>query len=354
MAFLTGPYAGFGLQIKWAADEAAKEINQSGGIAGRPIVIEYHDTALDPAKAAMEMAKVVKKSLLIFGPIAATTTKAAMPLAVREKAFCMDIACGYGVNLEFQPWTISFLGKPTDVIKGPMLSWVKRNPGMKSVVQFTWPLDPTWVEFANAQRTILREAGIKVLPDVEMSQGMDMSSAVVKAMSEKPDGFTIVVGPEQAAKIIKELDKRGIKDKSKIMIFMTADDPALYEVGKGFLDGAYIWSQFNMLSNNPRWKSLYSRYRKAFPEFTQPTIGVPLFYDMVYLAKMAMEKTGVTGNPSKLAEERVKLRDFCRNVKGFKGVQVTFDMVNGVIRCPSFLFQIKNNEKKLIESFPIH
>lgn len=353
LAFLTGPYAGFGLQIKWAADEAAREINQSGGIAGRPIVIEYHDTALDPVKAATEMAKVVKKSLLIFGPIAATTTKAAMPLAVREKAFAMDIACGLGVNLEFHPWTISFLGKPVDVIKGPMLSWVKRNPSMKSVVQFTWPLDPTWLEFANAQRTILEKAGINVLPDVEMSQGVEMSSAVVKAMAKKPDGFAIVVGPVEVAKVIKELDKRGIKDKSRIMIFMTADDPALYEVGKGFLDGAYLWSQFNMLSENSRWKSLYSRYRKAFPEFTQPTIGVPLFYDMVYLAKRAIEETGVTGNPSKLAEERVKIRDFCRNIKGFKGVQVTFDMEDGIIRCPSFLFQIKNNEKKLIESFPI-
>ncbi len=353
LAFLTGPYAGFGLQIKWAADEAAREINESGGIAGRPIVIEYHDTALDPAKAATEMAKVVKDSVLIFGPIAATTTKAAMPLAVREKAFAMAIACGLGVNLEFHPWTIHFLGKPVEIIKGPMQSWVKRNPDMKSVVQFTWPLDPTWVEFANAQRTVLKEAGIEVLPDVELSQGVDMSSAVVKAMAKKPDGFAIVVGPVEAAKIIKELDKRGIKDKSRIMIFLTADDPALYEVGKGFLDGAYHWNQFNTASDNPRWKDLYSRYREAFPEFTQPTMGVALFYDMVYLAKKAIEETGIQGDPSKLAEERVKLRDYCRNTKGFDGVQYTFDMVDGVISCPSFLFQIKNNEKELIESFPI-
>ena len=118
LAFLTGPYAGFGLQIKWAADEAVREINEQGGIAGRPIVIEYHDTALDPAKAATEMAKVVKKSLLIYGPIAATTTKAAMPLAVREKAFAMAVACGLGVNLEFHPWTIHFLGEPMKIIEG--------------------------------------------------------------------------------------------------------------------------------------------------------------------------------------------------------------------------------------------
>ena len=354
LAFLTGPYAGFGLQIKWAADEAAREINENKGIAGRPIIIEYRDTALDPAKAATEMAGVVKNSVLIFGPIAATETKAAMPLAVREKAFAMAVACGLGVNLEFHPWTIHLLGKPKEVIKGPLQSWANRNPDMKTVVQFTWPLDPTWLEFANAQRTALEEVGIKVLPDVELGQGVDMGSAVVKAMANKPDGFTVVVGPVEAASVIKELDKRGVKDKSKVMIFMTADDPALYEVGKGYLDGAYHWNQFNMASNNPRWKSLYLRYRKAFSEFTQPTIGVPIFYDMVYLAKMAIEKTEITGDPARIAEERIKLRDFCRNVKGFPGVQYDFDMVDGVIRCPSFLFQIKNNEKVLVESFKVN
>ncbi|MBW2619328.1 MAG: ABC transporter substrate-binding protein [Deltaproteobacteria bacterium] len=39
LVFLTGPYAGFGEQIKWASDDATKEFNKAGGIAGRPIVI---------------------------------------------------------------------------------------------------------------------------------------------------------------------------------------------------------------------------------------------------------------------------------------------------------------------------
>jgi ABC-type branched-subunit amino acid transport system substrate-binding protein len=60
LIFLTGPYAGFGKQIKWSVDEAVREINAAGGISGRPIVIEYHDTGIDPAKAAAEMSKVVE------------------------------------------------------------------------------------------------------------------------------------------------------------------------------------------------------------------------------------------------------------------------------------------------------
>ena len=59
LLFLTGPFAGVGEQIKWATDQAAAEINAAGGVAGKPLVIEWHDTGLDPAKGAAEMSKVV-------------------------------------------------------------------------------------------------------------------------------------------------------------------------------------------------------------------------------------------------------------------------------------------------------
>ncbi|MBW2617360.1 MAG: ABC transporter substrate-binding protein [Deltaproteobacteria bacterium] len=355
LIFLTGPYGGFGKQIQWASDQAAKEINDAGGIAGRPIDIRYHDTALDPAKAAAEMSKVVKNSLLIFGPIAATTTKAAMPMVIREKAFAMAIACGTDVSLEFQPYTVHFLGQYDEFIPPPIQGWAKRNPEMKSVVQLIWPLDPTWVDIANAQRRALEAIGVEVLPDVELSEGVDFSSAVIKAMAKKPDGYTIIVGPVEAAKIVKELDKRGMKDKGKIVIFITAYDPALFDVGKGYLDGVYHWSGFDWTADNPRWQNLYQLYQDAHSGITAPTIGVPLFYDMVYLAKAAIENTGVTGDPAKLAEERDKIRDYCRNVKDFPGVQYTFSIVDGIAKMPGFLFVIEEDKKgmlKLVESYP--
>jgi len=38
-------------------------------------------------------------------------------------------------------------------------------------------------------------------------------------------------------------------------------------------------------------------------------------------------------------------------VKGFPGVLLNFDMVGGMARMPAFLFQITNNEKRLVETF---
>ena len=351
LAFLTGPYAGFGIQIKWAADEAVKEVNAAGGIAGRPIVLEYHDTGSDPAKAAAEMSKVVGE-LLIIGPISAQETKGAMPLVVREKGFAMAAWCGADVNLLFQPYTMhSTCGRFEDIIPPPLQGWAKRNPGMKTVVQFVFTLDPTFVDVAKHQAKTLEAVGVKVLPDVEISESVDLASTVIRAMAQKPDGFTLTMLPVEAGKIVKEFDKRGVKDKSRIIGFPVIDNPPLYEIGKGCLDGLHIWNFTNELSQEPRWRALYNKFRKAFPEFVHPDMGVSGAYDVVYMIKAAIEKNGITGDPPKRVEERNKIREYIRSVKGFPGVQYRFDMVDGIGKTPVFLFKMKGDEKELVATY---
>ena len=56
---MTGPYAFVGHLIKWVNDETLKEINDAGGVAGRPLVFAYRDTALDPVKTVAEVSKYV-------------------------------------------------------------------------------------------------------------------------------------------------------------------------------------------------------------------------------------------------------------------------------------------------------
>lgn len=352
LIFLTGPYAGIGKQIQWSISEAVKEINEAGGIAGKPLVVEWHDTGFDPAKAAAEAAKVVKDSLVIFGPIGAGPTKGAMPLVVRNDAFAMPISSGTEVVSQFFPNAVHFSEKFENVIWHPLDEWIKRNPDMKKVAQFVFAIDSTFLNIIDVQAEIMKAHGIEVLPTVELGEGVDITSAVVKAMAEKPDGFTIVTLPMQAANIVKELDKRGVADKSKIFAFPVVDDGAFYDLGKSYVDGVYIWHFQNSLSESPRWKSLLAKFHEAFPGITEPTMGIANNYDMVYMFKAAIEETGVTGDPAKLKEERKKIRDYCRNVKGFPGVQYDFDMVDGIGKTPSYLFQVEGNGKKLVAAFP--
>lgn len=351
LVFETGPYAGFGKQMKWASEEALKEINAKGGIAGRPLRLKYHDTALDPSKAVTEMSKVVKESLLIIGPHAANTFKAAMPLAVRENAFCFATTPGYDESLLFQPWTVSFFGPYQESVGPPVKRWAELNPDMKSVVQFVQPSEPSRMAVAKVKREALEQAGVKVLKDVPIGRDMEMGAIAVKAMAQKPDGYVITLGPVPAANVVRELSKRGFRQMGKVLIYSTAIDPAFFEISAGLVDGAYTFSWTNIYSGKPRWQSLYRRYRKDFPDFPTPTFAVPMLYDVIYLAKEAVEQTGVTGDPGKLAEERLKIRNYVRNLSRFDGVMYDFKILNGIARNPSFFFRFEGNQPRLLETF---
>ena len=76
---------------KWLTNQVVDEINNSGGIAGKPLVIDYYDTGMDPPKAASRMAQIVDaRALCLIGPMNDNECKAAMPLARREGIYAFS------------------------------------------------------------------------------------------------------------------------------------------------------------------------------------------------------------------------------------------------------------------------
>ena len=77
------------------------------------------------------------------------------------------------------------------------------------------------------------------------------------------------------------------------------------------------------------------------------------FYDALFMIKDAIEDTGVTGDPAKLAEERLKIRDYVQNVNDFEGLTGTWDVVDGYGYPPMFLFEIQDGDTTLVKEFPL-
>jgi branched-chain amino acid transport system substrate-binding protein len=55
---LTGPLASHGSMYQWSTNQAAADINKAGGIAGKPVKVIGVDTANDPQKGTVEMARL--------------------------------------------------------------------------------------------------------------------------------------------------------------------------------------------------------------------------------------------------------------------------------------------------------
>ena len=167
----------------------------------------------------------------------------------------------------------------------------------------------------------------------------------VKALDAKPDGIVFVCNAEKIAKIIKELKSRGWTKMDHMLVFSSGDAPELYTTGGKDVDGVEVYNYINPFIENARWNNFKEAFEKDHNGMAPFSLS-PNYYDALYMIKEAIEKTGVTGDPKKLKEERKKIADYCANVKGFKGIQFTWDMKDGIpTNKPTYIFSIKDGQE---------
>ncbi|TXT46764.1 MAG: receptor family ligand-binding protein [Spirochaetes bacterium] len=313
---LTGAIAAIGEFLQWGAEYAAAEINAAGGIAGKPVRVIPVDTALDPQKGSVEMARIVKDTLVAMGPVPEPVIMAAMPIAVENGMVSMTATTSYEYAARFFPWTVSWFPPTLDRLPPLVAAWAKQFPAMKNVVQFIEPYGP-WPGMAGAHSSALRSLGM-------------------------------VTNAEKAAKLIKELKNLGWTKMNQILVFSSADDAQLYATGGSDINGVQVYNYLNLETSNPRWDKFKTEFAKAH-KGNMPFSLSPNYYDALYMIKEAIEKTGVTGDPKRLKEERKMIADYMANVKGFKGLLFDWDMKDGIpTNKPTYIFEIQGGKKKLV------
>jgi branched-chain amino acid transport system substrate-binding protein len=346
---LTGAIASIGEYLEWGAERAAKEINDAGGIKGKPIKVVGVDTALDPQKGSTEMARLVKDTLVALGPVPEPVIMASMPIAVENGMMSITASTSLEYAEKFFPWTVSWFPSTAERLGVLTAAWAKQFPDMKKVVQFVEPYGP-WPGMADAHVKGLESVGASVLDKVEVpTDAVTFGPLVVKALNEKPDGVVMVCNATAAAKLIKELKSRGWKKMDHILVFSSADAPELYATGGKDINGVEIYNYINPNLDNPRWNAFKTAYGDAHKGALPPSLSTN-YYDAVYMIKDAIEKTGVTGSPSKLKAERKLIADYLQNVKGFHGIMFDWDMKDGVpTNKPTFIFKVQDGAKILVQ-----
>jgi len=344
---LTGPIASIGEYLQWGANYAAEEINAAGGIAGKPVKVIPVDTGLDPQKGSVEMARIVKDSLVAMGPVPEAVIMAAMPIAVENGMMSITATTSYEYAAPYLPWTVSWF-PPTETRLAPLIeAWLEQFSDIKTVVQFIEPYG-AWPGMAKGHTRAINNLKLKEVKIDVPSDAVAFGPIVVRAMSQKPDAVILACNAEKAAKIIKEMKSLGWTKMDHILVFSSADTPELYTTGGKDIEGVQIYNYTNDELDTPRWNAFKAAYM-ADHQGTQVPSLAPNYYDALYMIKEAIEKTGVTGDPKKLKEERKKIADYLQNIKGFKGLLFEWDNVDGVAMTkPTYIFEVKDGKKKLV------
>jgi branched-chain amino acid transport system substrate-binding protein len=346
---LTGSIAAIGEYLEWGAERAAAEINEAGGIQGRPVKIVAVDTGLDPQKGASEMARLARDSLVTLGPVPEAVIEAALPIAVNNGMPSIPATASFELASRYFPWSVSWFPPTLDRLPPVVKAWVREFTDVHQVVQLVVPYG-AWPGMADAHESALQAMGVKVLPQVDVPDAaVAFGSIVRRALAEKPDAVILALHGAQVGGVIRELRAAGWKKMDHILIFSSADDADLYAAGGRDLNGAQIYNYINPGIDTPRWNAFKAAYLAAHPG-SQPPSLVTNYYDAVYMIKEAIEKTGVTGSARRLKAERRLIADYLQNVKGFHGIMFDWDMEDGVpTNKPTYLFRIQDGQKLLVQ-----
>jgi len=352
----TGVAAGYGKLCDFFQKYAVEEINAAGGIAGKPLVVQDCDTAMDPTRAASCMKKAVESSLVVIGPMTSLSTQVCAPIAAKAGVMTLPVAGGYETIKDSRPWAVVLMIPNQRRAQFTMNTWLDQNPNVKSVVMLGFPKVAQWTKLGDLQKEALEKRGVKVLENIDVQSGaVDVSSVVVRAMKSKPDGIVTRLMIPDTVRIISELTKRGWKDKGAIFNHSSADSPELYSMSAeagNVLEGTYIGS-WGPGQDSEAYRNLLAAFKKIKgQENATGLMWGDLFYVATWMVKAAIEGTGVTGDPAKLQEERVKIRDYINSMKNFDSrVRGPIDArPDGTFTVPIFLARIENNKPVIVAS----
>jgi branched-chain amino acid transport system substrate-binding protein len=356
ITIMTGPAAVFGLEAAWGVNRAVEEINAAGGIAGKPVKVTQYDTAYDPAKAVQVMTQALgKKPLAIIGPMDQTGAEAACGLAVKQGVpFMTSLAAPY-LRDKFAPWGCSLYPDSGEGFAVGTAEWIKLNPDIKSVVLFYAPASAAHVMQMEEQEKMLMKLGIEIKEKIEVSFGqVDLGPQAVKALSLNADGYGSMLNAPEYARMCKAFFERGMTEGRRISNGAGAVSSTLFEMGEGYLEGTFLWDLYNYESDTDRWNAYVDAYKAEHDGKRPLSMAIHGQYEAVYALKKAIEDLGITGDPAKLEEERLAIRDYLWNAQDIddpEGKKWSYD--NGKKVRTMYLYEIRNNTPKLIDTVEV-
>ncbi|GAA5513534.1 hypothetical protein Dcar01_02273 [Deinococcus carri] len=292
---LSGGAAFYGKNVQSGIDLAIGEINQAGGVNVNGEKVTFKLVALDdrylPNETATNVRRLTSQGIdVIFVPHAGGILTV-QPLANRDPNFLL-VAYSSEPKILAANNPLTFMLPPRyDNYIAPFTSTQMKAFGKKlGLVGTTSAYGKQWTdaitdEWKKQGGTVGSNNG------VDYSTTVDFSSAVTKALAEKPD-VLFVGGPSQpTAQVIKAAREQGFKGGFIVM------DQAKFEEMNTIIPQAYLDGSVGVLPTieYPGSQAFVAKYQRAYKKI--PTSEAALNYVGMHAVARAMALAGTTTDP---------------------------------------------------------
>jgi branched-chain amino acid transport system substrate-binding protein len=340
---LTGPAVDTGVNMKNGSMLALEEINASGGVLGKKIVLIMEDDAGVPAQAVNAVQKLVDKDKVIgvVGALNSSSTLASMEVTQRAKIpQITPISIADKITESGNPFifrnVIRVKAYTPRFVKFFMTTFNAKNVAFlleandygKSVEDVSSP-------------AVVANSGKVVAKEYFKPGATDFYTLLTKLNTEKPDLLICVGLGTPAAQMVKQIQEIGMKVRVfGYGGFSTAQ--YIEQAGKG-AENTWSSAHFDAASQEPMAAKFIATYKKKFG--TDPDIHSASGYDTVYIFAEAIKRAN--------SLDPIAIRDSIKSLKDLPGIQglTTFDENGDILWRNIVLSQVQNGQHKFVVRF---
>ncbi|MBZ9772470.1 ABC transporter substrate-binding protein [Mesorhizobium sp. CO1-1-8] len=264
-ADISGALSTFGNTHWQAAQFAAKQINDAGGILGRPLELYLEDTVSDPGKSVGNINRLLSShelDLVMGGGLSSTREALKVPVIQRAKKLYI-----YPQHYEGGDCTPHLYTTAATVSHqlAFLIPYLIKNKGAK---RFALPgANYQWPQMTNAlaRKVIEDNGGEVVFEEYYPLDQVEYSATVGKIMSEKIDHVFNTIIPPGIQGFMKQLYEAGFAKNGGTQSVLYFDENAVNSVPERALEGVYNALDFFHTVDDPYSQQLIKEYNAMFP-----------------------------------------------------------------------------------------
>lgn len=342
----TGTAAAFGEMIERGAKLKAKQINEAGGINGRKLALVFGDDAGTDKEAGLVATRFAtdNKILAVVGHFNSSCSLAGKKIYKDNGIVALSPGSTNVSVCEGSDWTFRNLYR--DDFQGMFIARYIKNVLTKyETVAVLFDNDDYGRGLRDAFTAEAKKIDLEVVASGAYDrENTDFSTQLTRIKAKKPDVIFISGLYEQAALIVKQARKLGIRS-----LFFGADgidSPDFLKNAGISADGTYLTTPFTFGAGGEDAAKVAAAFEAEFR--VPPDTWAALTYDAMGMIAEAIEKT--YDKDATLAVNRKAIRDHLASLdtpeEGYKGITgLTYFDINGdTVNKPAYVKVVVNGK----------
>jgi branched-chain amino acid transport system substrate-binding protein len=343
---LSGAGAAWGQGMKNAAEIAADQVNEAGGleVGGKKYRVQV--VAYDDKYQANEDVTVANRLVFedkvryVIGPVGSAPVLAIQPMTEKNKVIVMTLGFTAKALAADKPYTFR-PNVTTAEVSQPQIDWLVKSQGLRKVGAL-FPNDETGQQIALDLEAAYKKAGAALsVKEFFERDRVDFVPVLTRMMARGIDAIELDGNsPTTAGLIVKQARELGFEGR-----IVRTGGPATQEIvnvaGKAATEGMLVHTPIDPeLPSTKAYAERYAaKYKHAMNGFS------PAFYDGTNMLFEAMRRAGTVEDTDRVRAELEKLDGFEGSVGKLSWTGQAMYGINHQLNAPFYVAEVKDGRE---------